>query len=78
MYVTFDYFFSHSTFDYMILIFGGYLRVPYTFSMIHDQQFYFSVIHGINLIYVHVNLSFDFFMNVKSCFEFSVMHEKAK
>ena len=54
LHVTFDYFFSHSTFDYMILIFGGYLRVPNTFSMTHDQQFYFSVIHGMNLIYVHV------------------------
>ena len=36
------------------------------------------MILGINLIYVHVNSNFDFFMNVKSCFEFPVMHEKAK
>ena len=37
-----------------------------------------AMILGINLFYVHVNLSFDFFMNVKSCFEVPVMCEKAK
>ena len=33
---------------------------------------------GINPLYVRVNLIFDFFVNVKSCFEFPVMREKAK
>ena len=31
-----------------------------------------------NLFYVCVNSNFDFFVNVKSCFEFLMMHEKAK
>ena len=57
------------------------MRVPYTFSMTRDWEFYFSVIHDswyINLFYVHVNLNFDFFMNVKSSCEFPVVHEKAR
>ena len=36
------------------------------------------MIHGINLIYVRVDSNFDFFVNVKSCFDFPVMREKAK
>ena len=36
------------------------------------------MILGINLLYVHMNLNFDFFMNMKSCFEFPVVREKAK
>ena len=57
------------------------MRVPYTFSMTRDWEFYFSVIHDswyINLFYVHVNLNFDFFMNMKSSCEFPVVHEKAR
>ena len=38
----------------------------------------FFVICGINPFYVRMNLNFDFFVNMKSCFEFSVMREKAK
>ena len=36
------------------------------------------MIHGINLFYVRVNSNFHFFMNVKSCFKFPVMHEKGQ
>ena len=32
----------------------------------------------INPFYIHVNLNFDFFVNVKSCFKFPVMPGKAK
>ena len=35
------------------------------------------MILSIDLIYVRVNSNFDFFVNVKSCFEFPVMREKA-
>ena len=48
-------------------------RVPYTFSVTCDW-----VIHGINLFYIRMNLNFDFFMNMKSCFKFPVMRVKAK
>ena len=53
-------------------------RVPYTFSVTGDGEFYFSVIRDINLFYVHMNSNFDFFVSVKSCFQFPVMREKAK
>ena len=48
-------------------------RVPYTFSVMCDW-----VIRGVNLFYICVNLNFDFFMNMKSCFKFPVMRVKAK
>ena len=33
------------------------------------------MILGINLIYIRVNSNFDFFVSMKSCFEFPVMRE---
>ena len=36
------------------------------------------MILGTNPFYNHVNSNFDFFVNVKSCFKFPVMREKAK
>ena len=36
------------------------------------------MIVGVKQFYVRVNSNFDFFVNVKSCFEFPVMREKAK
>ena len=54
------------------------MRVPYTFSMTRDWGFYFFVILGINLFYIRVNSNFDFVVNMKSCFKFPVMREKAK
>ena len=46
--------------------------------MIENFIFPWFVIQGINLIYVRVDSNFDFFVNVKSCFDFPVMREKAK
>ena len=48
-------------------------RVPYTFSVTRDLEFYFSVIRD-----SWYKSNFDFFVNVKSYFEFPVMREKAK
>ena len=36
------------------------------------------MILGINLFYVCVNSNFDFFVNVKSCFEFPIICEKGQ
>ena len=54
------------------------MRVPYAFSRTRNWGFYFFVILGINLFYVRVNSNFGFVVNMKSCFKFSVMREKAK
>ena len=46
--------------------------------MIENFIFPRFVILGINLFYVRVNSIFHFFVNVKSCFKFPMMREKAK
>ena len=64
----------------VLSFFHASMRVPYTFPWRVIENFIFPwfVILGKNLFYIHVNSNFDFFMNVKSCFEFPVMREKAK
>ena len=46
--------------------------------MIENFIFLWFVILSKNPFYVRVNSNFDFLVNIKSGFEFPVMHEKAK
>ena len=59
-------------------LYEGPLSILFPWRVIENFIFPWFVILGINPFYVRVNLNFDFFVNVKSCFEFPVMREKAK